>query len=92
MNSTAKTIVFWIALLVASVFLIETVQHRPPSLQAVPRPSSQKKVEYSIIPVEPSVEALRSLLETKGNEGWEVAAPVVGNGTTVELILKREKK
>jgi len=52
MNSTAKTIVFWIALLVASVFLYETVQHRAPSLQAVPRApiSVTKKVEYSIRP------------------------------------------
>jgi hypothetical protein len=47
MNSTAKTIVFWIALLVASVFLYETVQQRTPSLQAVPRApiTVTKKVE-----------------------------------------------
>jgi hypothetical protein len=86
--------VFWIALLVASVFLYETVQHRTSSLQAVPRPSitATKKVEYSIIPVGVSADDLRALLESKGTEGWELAAPVVKNGTTTELIFKRQKK
>ena len=94
MNSTAKTVVFWIALLVASIFLYETVQHRTSSLQAVPRPpiTVTKKVEYSIIPVGPSADDLRSVLERKGNEGWELAAPLVKNGATTELIFKRQKK
>lgn len=32
------------------------------------------------------------MLENKGNEGWGLAAPVVKNGTTTELIFKRQKK
>jgi hypothetical protein len=94
MNSTAKTVVFWIALLAVSVFLYAVVQHRTSSLQAVPRPQTTvtKKIEYSITPVGPSTDELRSVLERKGNEGWELAAPVVNNGTTTELIFKRQKK
>jgi hypothetical protein len=94
MNSTAKTVVFWFALLLAAVFLYAVVQQRASSMQAVPRPtiSTLKKVEYSIIPLGPSADDLRAVLESKGNEGWELAAPVVKNGTTTELIFKREKK
>jgi hypothetical protein len=94
MKSSTKTVVFWIGLLVASVFLYEMVQHRASSLQAVPRPqiTVTKKVEYSIIPVGTSADDLRALLENKGNEGWELAAPVVKNGTTTELIFKRQKR
>jgi len=39
-----------------------------------------------------SADDLRALLETKGNEGWELAAPVVNNRTTTSLIFKRQKK
>jgi hypothetical protein len=79
---------------VASVFLYETVQHRTSSVQAVPRPpiAVTNNIEYSIIPVGPSVDDLRSVLESKGNEGSELAAPVVNNGTTTSLIFKRQKK
>jgi hypothetical protein len=31
-------------------------------------------------------------LEVEGNEGWEIASPVISNGTTTALIFKREKK
>jgi hypothetical protein len=51
-----------------------------------------KKVEYSIAHVDPSPDALRAVLENKGNEGWELAAPVVSNGTTTALIFKRDRK
>ena len=93
MNSTAKTVLFWIALLMFAVFLYEIVQ-RTSSLQAVPRApiAVTKKVEYSIIPVGSSADDLRAVLDSKGNEGWELAAPVVKNGTTTELIFKRLKQ
>jgi hypothetical protein len=93
MDSTAKTIVFWFALLVTAALLYGLVQHRPLHAAATPnRVSVAKKVEYSIAPVGPSSDALRAVLETKGNEGWELAAPVVNNGTTTALIFKRERK
>jgi hypothetical protein len=93
MTSTGKTIVFWIGLLVAAVFLYATVQ-RTSSLQAVSRRpiTPANKIEYSIIPVGPSADDLRAVLENRGNEGWELAAPVVNNGTTTELIFQRLKK
>ena len=31
-------------------------------------------------------------VEMRGNEGWDLAAPVVSDGTTTALIFKREKK
>ena len=93
MNSTAKTIVFWIALLVTAVLLDQIVLHRTSSLQAVPRPPIHvTKVEYSVIPMAPSADDLRAVLESRGNDGWELAAPVVNNGTTTALIFKRDRK
>jgi hypothetical protein len=92
MNTTAKTVVFWITLLVTATLLYGMVQHRPLHAAATPNRVSVAKNEYSIAPVEPSMDALRPVLEAKGNEGWELAAPVVNNGTTTALIFKREKK
>ena len=93
MNTTAKTIVFWIALLVTAALLYGFVQHRPLEAAAMPnRISVTKKVEYAVAPVGASSDELRAALESKGNEGWELAAPLVNNGTTTALIFKREKR
>jgi len=92
MNSTRKTIVFWILLFFAAVLLYSVVQRDRASLHATTHPAPpQKKIEYSITPVVPSTD-LRATLEMRGNEGWDLAAPVVSNGTTTALIFKREKK
>jgi hypothetical protein len=93
MKSSTKTVVFWIASLVTAVLLYRIVQHTS-SLQAVPRApiTVTKKVEYSIIPLGTSADDVRAVLESKGSEGWELAAPVVKHGTTTELIFKRQKK
>jgi hypothetical protein len=91
MNTTTKTIVFWLALLVTVTLSYGMLPHR--TLQAITTPpSAAKKVDYSIVALEPSSGDLRAVLETRGNEGWELAAPVVNNGTTTALIFKREKK
>jgi hypothetical protein len=93
MDTTAKTLVFWFALLVTAALLYAIVQHRQLHAAATPnRVSVAKKVEYSIAPVELSADALGAVLESKGNEGWELAAPVVNNGTTTALIFKRDRK
>ena len=93
MSSTAKAIVSYIACLVIAVFLYQIIS-RTHAAGAVPpnRVAVTKSVEYSIAPVGPSADDLRAVLVSKGNEGWELAAPVVNNGTTTALIFKREKK
>jgi len=92
MNSTRKTIVFWVALLIVAVLLYSAVQRNAASLQATSHPAPpQRKIEYSITPVVPSTD-LRAVLEMRGNEGWDLVAPVVSNGTTTALIFRREKK
>jgi hypothetical protein len=73
MNKTARTIVFWIALLVVANSLYGVVQHRPLHAAATPNNASvTKKVEYAIEPVGPSSDALHAVLESKGNDGWEL--------------------
>jgi hypothetical protein len=93
MTSTAKTIVSYIACLVIAVFLYQIIS-RTHAAAAVPpnRVAVTKKVEYSIAPLRPFADDLRAVLESKGNEGWELVAPVVSNGTTTALIFKRERK
>ena len=92
MTTKNKTIVFWIALFIAAVLLYSAAQHSASSLHATAHPAPpQKKMEYSIIPVVPSTD-LRAVLETEGSQGWDLAAPVVNNGTTTALIFKRERK
>src|SRR5215831_12077243 len=63
MDTTAKTLMFWLALLVTAALLYGIVVHR--TLQAVTptRVSVTRKVEYSMVPVEPSSDALREALE-----------------------------
>src|SRR5690349_19990881 len=93
MDSTAKTHVIWFALLAAAALLYGLVQHRPLHEAAtLCRDSVATKAEYSIVTVGPSLDALRAELERKGDEGWEVAAPVVNNGTTFSLSFNRESK
>ena len=92
MNTTRKTIVFWVALFIVAVLLYSAVQRDAASLHAaIHQAPPQKKIEYSITPVVPSTD-LRAMLEMRGNEGWDLAAPVVSNGTTTALIFKRERK
>jgi hypothetical protein len=71
---TAKTIV--ITSFVIAVFLYQIVS-RTHAAGAVPpnRVVVTKSVEYSIAPVGGSADALRAVLDLKGNEGWELAAP-----------------
>jgi hypothetical protein len=72
--------------------LLYSILPRTASLHATTHPAPlQKKIEYSITPVMPSTD-LRAMLEMRGNEGWDLVAPVVNNGTTTALIFKREKK
>ena len=93
MNTAKKTVVFWISFLVIVLVLYQVIS-RTSSAGAVPpnRIIVAKKVEYSIAPVGISPDSLRAVLESKGNEGWELAAPVVNNGTTTALIFKLEGK
>jgi hypothetical protein len=93
MDTTAKTLLFWLALLVIAALLYGIVQRRPLHAAATPnRVSVVKKVEYSVVPIAASSDALSADLESKGNEGWELAAPVVKNGTTAALIFKRDRR
>ena len=93
MNTAKKTVVFWISFLVI-VMVVYQVISRTSSAGAVAPDRSivTKKVEYSIAPVGPFTDDLRAVLESKGSEGWELAAPLVNDGTTTALIFKRERK
>jgi hypothetical protein len=93
MNTAKKTVVFWISLLVFTVIVYQTISRTRASGAVLPdRIIVTKKVEYSIAPVGVFTDDLRAVLASKGNEGWELAAPVVNNGTTTALIFKRERK
>jgi hypothetical protein len=92
MDTTAKTLVFWIAFLATAILLYGIVQHRTLHAVTTHPISTARRLDYSIVPVGPSADDLRSVLESKGNERWELAAPVVNNGTTTALIFKRERK
>jgi hypothetical protein len=93
LDTTAKKLVFWSALLLSALELYWLVQRHSTSDAATNHAiSTARKVEYSIVPVGPFADDLRAMLESKGNEGWELAAPVVSNGTTTALIFERERK
>jgi hypothetical protein len=92
MSSKTKTITFWFAVLLAGVLLFQ-IARRTSSVGAVPpRVSAPQQTEYSVIPVGPSLDDVRKALESHTSEGWDLAAPVMNNGTTTALIFKRKKK
>lgn len=88
MNMAGRIVVFWGSMLIVAVVVYSTA----PSLHALAHPAPPyKQIEYSITPVLPSTD-VRAMLEIRGNEGWDLAAPVVSNGATTALIFKRERK
>jgi hypothetical protein len=91
LNSTAKTLLFWILILVTSVLLYSLVQQTGRASSA-PKAVRATNIQYQVVPVKAAVPDIRLALETASNNGWELVAPVVENGTTTALIFKYEKK
>ena len=93
MNTAKKTVVFWISFFVIVMVVYQLISRTSSAGAVTPnRTIVAKKVEYSIAPVSPFTDDLHAVLESKGNEGWELAAPVENNGTTTALIFKRDRK
>ena len=91
-KSTAKTIVFWIAILATAVLLYQVVPRNSSAAAVRPQVSAPNHTEYLVVPIGPSVDDVRVALEIRANAGWEFAAPVTNNGATTALIFKRQRK
>ena len=93
MNSTAKTILFWILILATAVLLYQVVRHESSGRAlSSPKTVSAKNTEYHVIQVGTSISDVQHALETGSSNGWQFVAPVTENGTTTALIFKYEKK
>lgn len=95
MNSLAKTILFWCALLLIGALLYNALQHTMHRASMPVRTAQSgdlKRIEYTVVQVDPSLIDVREKLESGVNIGWEFVSPIVQNGTTTALIFKREKK
>jgi hypothetical protein len=94
LSSTAKTILFWCALLVTAVLLYAVGPRTSLPAQTGSARSGEakpkRKIEYNVIQVEPSIVDIREKLASAASIGWEFVGPVMQDGTTTALIFKRE--